>query len=159
LDEALQMVKEFTEKRSEINRAFGKRGGNSLAILEKGIVPDVVTDQTSAHDVLYGYIPQVFVEEAKEFCAKQIKPNTKNARWIRWRGTSKQCSNSKTRRDRFRLRQQSAPARQRQRRRKRFRLSGFCSRLHSPAFCEGKGPFRWVALSGDRKTFTKPTKR
>src|SRR5215211_2215586 len=66
LDEALELVKEFTAKKEAKSIALlGNAAEIHWRILEKGIVPDVVTDQTSAHDVLYGYIPQgLSVEEA-----------------------------------------------------------------------------------------------
>nr|HMS43658.1 urocanate hydratase [Pyrinomonadaceae bacterium] len=68
LDEALAMVKEFTEKREAKSIALlGNAADVHWQILEKGIIPDVVTDQTSAHDVLMGYIPQgLTIEEANE---------------------------------------------------------------------------------------------
>ena len=68
LDEALEMVKEFTEKGEAKSIALlGNAAEIHWQILEKGIVPDVVTDQTSAHDVLFGYIPQgLSIEEANE---------------------------------------------------------------------------------------------
>src|SRR5215210_3372727 len=68
LDEALEMVKEFTAKREAKSIALlGNAAKIHWQILEKSIVPDVVTDQTSAHDVLYGYIPEnLSIEQANE---------------------------------------------------------------------------------------------
>src|SRR5215218_3525 len=68
LDEALRLVNEFTTKKEAKSIALlGNAADVHWQLLEKGIVPDVVTDQTSAHDVLYGYIPQgLSVEEANE---------------------------------------------------------------------------------------------
>ncbi|MEO8074423.1 MAG: urocanate hydratase, partial [Acidobacteriota bacterium] len=68
LDEALEMVKGFTGKNEAKSIALLGNAADILwQILEKGILPDVVTDQTSAHDVLFGYIPQgLSIEEANE---------------------------------------------------------------------------------------------
>ncbi|MDQ3062297.1 MAG: urocanate hydratase, partial [Acidobacteriota bacterium] len=68
LEEALEMVKEFTDKKEAKSIALlGNAAEIHWQILEKNIIPDVVTDQTSAHDVLYGYIPQgLSIEQANE---------------------------------------------------------------------------------------------
>src|SRR5215218_5800548 len=67
LDEALEMVKEFTAgKEAKSIALLGNAADIHWQIIERGIIPDVVTDQTSAHDVLYGYIPVgLSVEDAK----------------------------------------------------------------------------------------------
>src|SRR5215204_1562353 len=68
LDEALRLVSEFTAKKEAKSIALlGNAADVHWQILEKGIIPDVVTDQTSAHDVLFGYIPQdLSIEQAAE---------------------------------------------------------------------------------------------
>jgi len=68
LDEALRLVEEFTAKKEAKSIALlGNAAEVHWQILERNILPDVVTDQTSAHDVLYGYIPQgLTIEQANE---------------------------------------------------------------------------------------------
>ncbi|MBA2605306.1 MAG: urocanate hydratase, partial [Acidobacteria bacterium] len=68
LDQALKLVKEFTDKKEAKSIALlGNAAEVHWQILDRNIIPDVVTDQTSAHDVLFGYIPVGFsIEEANE---------------------------------------------------------------------------------------------
>ncbi len=68
LDDALRLVKEFTDKKEAKSIALlGNAADVHWQILERNILPDVVTDQTSAHDVLFGYIPRgISIEQANE---------------------------------------------------------------------------------------------
>ena len=152
------MVKEFIEKREAKSIALlGNAAEVHWQILERGIIPDVVTDQTSAHDVLYGYIPLgLSLEEAERTSQNQTKPNTKNERWIRWRRTSKQCSNSNESGAIVfdygnNLRQRAIDNGVEN----AFDYPGFVPAYIRPLFCEGKGPFRWVALSGEKEDIYK----
>ena len=162
LDEALEMVKEFTDKKEAKSIALlGNAADVHWQILERGILPDVVTDQTSAHDVLFGYIPhRSFNRRSKR--TEKIKSNRIRKTRDGFDGATRRSNAriSKTRRNRFRLRQQSAPKSKRQRHRKRLRLSRLCSRLHSPS-CSAKAKDRSAGLRfpAKRKTSTKPTKR
>jgi urocanate hydratase len=128
--------------------------GNAAQILPelvtRGIVPDVVTDQTSAHDVLYGYIPAgMALEEADAL--RKFDPEAYKARamqsmadhvrallaWQKQGAVVFDYGNN--------LRQRAfdhgvSDA---------FSYPGFVPAYIRPLFCEGKGPFRWVALSGD----------
>ncbi len=157
LDEALQMVKEFTEKKEAKSIALlGNAAEVHWQILERNIIPDVVTDQTSAHDVLYGYIPEgLSVEEAKIF------RETNQAEY------EKRTMDSMSRHVRAMLEFQKRGAivfdygnNLRQRAKDNgvenaFDYPGFVPAYIRPLFCEGKGPFRWVALSGDAEDIYK----
>src|SRR5690606_38906681 len=69
IDEALKMALEAKDKKEALSIGLlGNAAEVHWQLLERGIIPDVVTDQTSAHDVLYGYIPVGYsVDEAAEF--------------------------------------------------------------------------------------------
>lgn len=157
LDEALQMVKEFTGKKEAKSIALlGNAAEVHWQLLERNIIPDVVTDQTSAHDVLYGYIPVgLSVEEAK------ILRESNQAEY------EKRAMNSMARHVEAMLEYQKRGAivfdygnNLRQRAKDNgvenaFDYPGFVPAYIRPLFCEGKGPFRWVALSGDREDIYK----
>ncbi len=157
LDEALLMVEEFTQKKEAKSIALlGNAAEVHWRILEKRIVPDVVTDQTSAHDVLYGYIPQGFsVEEAK------VLRETDQAEYER------RAMDSMARHVEAMLEFQKRGAtvfdygnNLRQRAKDNgienaFDYPGFVPAYIRPLFCEGKGPFRWVALSGEKEDIYK----
>ena len=125
-------------------------------LIDRGLVPDVVTDQTSAHDPLYGYIPSGFsihsaaelrqtnpVEyerEAMESMAKHVKAMLE---FKRWGSVVFDYGNN--------LRQRAYDNGVKE----AFDYPGFVPAYIRPLFCEGKGPFRWVALSGDKEDIYK----
>jgi urocanate hydratase len=157
LDEALQMVKEFVGKKEAKSIALlGNAAEVHWQILERNIVPDVVTDQTSAHDVLYGYIPiGLSVEEAKTL---------RETNQIEY---EKRAMDSMARHVEAMLEFQRRGAivfdygnnlRQRAKDngvKNAFDYPGFVPAYIRPLFCEGKGPFRWVALSGEKEDIYK----
>jgi urocanate hydratase len=157
LDEALQLVKEFTGKKEAKSIALlGNAAEVHWQLLEKNIIPDVVTDQTSAHDVLYGYIPVgLSVEEAK------ILRESNQVEY------EKRAMDSMARHVEAMLEYQKRGAivfdygnNLRQRAKDNgvenaFDYPGFVPAYIRPLFCAGKGPFRWVALSGDAEDIYK----
>jgi urocanate hydratase len=119
-------------------------------LLRRGVVPDVVTDQTSAHDVLYGYIPAgMSLEQAAELRERDQAEYERQAmasmarhvetmlEWQR-RGAVVFDYGNNLRQRAFDYGVKNA-----------FDYPGFVPAYIRPLFCEGKGPFRWVALSGD----------
>lgn len=120
-------------------------------LVERGIVPDTLTDQTSAHDELIGYFPEgLTVEEAKalrdanpdEYCDRSLNTMAEHV-LLMLDLQKKGCvvfdyGNN--------LRGQ---AHDKRRIEHAFDFPGFVPAYIRPLFCEGKGPFRWVALSGD----------
>jgi urocanate hydratase len=119
-------------------------------LLKRGIVPDVLTDQTSAHDLLNGYVPvglslpdalrlrqddpAEYVRRSRETAARHVRVMLDSKR--RGAVTFDYGNN---------LRAQAAEAGVSD----AFEIPGFIPEYIRPLFCEGKGPFRWVALSGD----------
>lgn len=119
-------------------------------MIERGVTPDVLTDQTSAHDPLDGYVPDgMSYEQALELrasdpkryeeesfrtmidhCKAMIELQSRGADTFDYgnnlRGHAKQAGFADA-----------------------FAFEGFVPKYIRPLFCEGKGPFRWVALSGD----------
>jgi len=122
------------------------------ALLQRGFVPDVVTDQTSAHDPLNGYVPAgLGMDDA--IALRRTNPNDYIAR--------ARASIAAHVRAMLTLQQRGAVAFDygnniRTEARDAgvtdaFAIPGFVPEYIRPLFCEGKGPFRWVALSGDER--------
>ncbi len=150
LDQALARIEEYKEAGKAISIGLIGNAAEVLPIMvEKGVIPDVVTDQTSAHDPL-DYVPLgLTIEQADKL--RQGDP-------IEYRRRSLQ---SMTVHVEAMLRMQQAGAvvfdygnniRQQafnQGVENAFDFPGFVPAYIRPLFCQGKGPFRWVALSGD----------
>jgi urocanate hydratase len=147
------MVKEFTDKKEAKSIALlGNAADVHWQILEKGILPDVVTDQTSAHDVLYGYIPQgLSVEEAAELRKSNQAEYEKRAMDSMARHVEAMLEFQRRGAIVFdygnNLRQRAKDNGVEN----AFDYPGFVPAYIRPLFCEGKGPFRWVALSGEKE--------
>ncbi|MEK7790267.1 MAG: urocanate hydratase [Deltaproteobacteria bacterium] len=160
----VDMKTDSFEEAIELAHSFQKKGeAKSIALLgnaaeiypkfvESNIVPDLVTDQTSAHDTLNGYIPKGLSvseaarlrrENAKEYIQRAVDSivihvqamldlQKKGAHVFDYgnniRGQAKLGGLKDA-----------------------FNFPGFVAAYIRPLFCEGKGPFRWVALSGDPK--------
>lgn len=157
LDDALALIKHHTERKEAISIALL---GNAAEILPElvrrakagGISPDLVTDQTSAHDLINGYLPKGWtvdqwkaaqkdaaqhpelVKQATLSCADHVQamldfhamgiPTVDYGNNIRQVAFDAGVKNA-------------------------FDFPGFVPAYIRPLFCDGKGPFRWVALSGD----------
>ena len=97
LEEAMTLVEEAKEQ--QIPRSVGLIGNAAEIYPElvmRGVIPDVVTDQTPAHDVSM-YVPAgVSLEEAARAAPIRSARNTRGARWLRWRRTSRPCWPSKS---------------------------------------------------------------
>jgi urocanate hydratase len=157
LDFALDLVRESVEKKEPKSVALlGNAAEVHWELLERGIIPDVVTDQTSAHDVLYGYIPVgLTVETSKALRGSDQVEYEKRAMDSMSRHVEAMLEFQKRGSVVFdygnNLRQRAkdngvANA---------FDYPGFVPAYIRPLFCEGKGPFRWVALSGDKDDIRK----
>jgi urocanate hydratase len=115
-----------------------------------GPVPDALTDQTSSHDLLNGYVPQgLSVEEATELRATNPEDYLRRARESVVRHVQAMISLREAGAVTFdygnNIRQQALEAGLED----AFAFPGFVPAFIRPLFCRGKGPFRWVALSGD----------
>lgn len=119
-------------------------------VYDKGILPDLVTDQTSAHDPLNGYVPHgMTLEEAVTLRSKDPKKYTElsyqtmgeHVRWMlafQSKGSHVFDYGNNLRAGAVKVGVTNA-----------FDFPGFVPAYIRPLFCEGSGPFRWVALSGD----------
>ena len=121
-------------------------------LIEKNVIPDLLTEQTSAHDPLFGYIPQeLSLEEAgrlrEENPEKYLqKSYSSMAKHVRAMLTLKdKGAHTFDYGNNLRARAKEAGVEN------AFDIPGFVPAYVRPLFCEGKGPFRWVALSGDPK--------
>jgi urocanate hydratase len=119
-------------------------------IVRRGIVPDLVTDQTSAHDALNGYVPAgLTLDEAIELRRKD--PQTYIRRAMESMAIHVQAMLELLKKGSFvfdygnNIRAQAFQAGVKE----AFKYPGFVPAYIRPLFCEGKGPFRWAALSGD----------
>jgi len=128
--------------------------GNCAEVLpemvRRGIVPDVLTDQTSAHDPLNGYIPAgLSLDEAAEL--RRTDPEEYVRRAIDSMGAHVEAMLALQRMGAVafdygnNIRTQATKAGVKN----AYDIPGFVPEYIRPLFCEGKGPFRWVALSGD----------
>jgi urocanate hydratase len=157
LDDALAIAREYVDKKEPKSIALhGNAAEVHWQLLERGIVPDVVTDQTSAHDVLYGYIPVgLDIEQAKElrerdqgrYEAQAMSSMAKHVEAMlefqkRGAVVFDYGNNLRQRAKDFGVDHA-------------FDYPGFVPAYIRPLFCVGKGPFRWVALSGDKEDIYK----
>ena len=128
-------------------------------MIERNIIPDLLTDQTSAHDPLIGYIPQeLSLEEAgrlrEENPEKYLqKSYSSMAKHVRAMLTLKdKGAHTFDYGNNLRARAKEAGVEN------AFDIPGFVPAYVRPLFCEGKGPFRWAALSGDPKDIAETDK-
>ncbi|MBP7865271.1 MAG: urocanate hydratase [Acidobacteria bacterium] len=151
LDEALAWIDAAKERREPLSVGLV---GNCAEVLpelvSRGVTPDVLTDQTSAHDPLNGYIPAGFsLEQAAELRAAD--PDEYIRRAVDSMGVHVQAMLEMMRRGAVtfdygnNIRAQALKAGVTD----AMGFPGFVPAYIRPLFCEGKGPFRWVALSGD----------
>ncbi len=163
LDDALAQIRDACAKRNPISVGLLGNAADILPLLvERGVRPDMVTDQTSAHDLIYGYLPAGWSVEqwrsaqadpsqhthliaaAKRSIAAHVKamlafhaegiPTFDYGNNIRQVAYDEGVANA-------------------------FDFPGFVPAYIRPLFCEGKGPFRWVALSGDPEDIRKTDRK
>ena len=150
LEEAMTLVEEAV--RQEIPRSIGLIGNAAQIYPElalRGVIPDVVTDQTPAHDVLM-YIPAgMSVAEADELREKDPAEYSRRSMQSMARHVEAMLDFQRAGAEVFdygnNLRQRAFDFGVKE----AFSFPGFVPAYIRPLFCEGKGPFRWVALSGD----------
>jgi urocanate hydratase len=151
LDEALALARDaVTRKQPKSIALVGNAADVLPEMLKRGLVPDVVTDQTSAHDVMHGYIPAgLTLKQAAQLRKKS--PKIYQRRAMESMATHVRCMLAWRKRGAVvfdygnNLRQRAYDHGVK----KAFDYPGFVPAYIRPLFCEGKGPFRWVALSGD----------
>ncbi len=151
LDEALNIILNAKEKKKAVSVGLVGNAADILPeILKRNIIPDVLTDQTSAHDTLNGYVPMgLSFEDAlklrKDNPDKYINLSREtivvhlNAMLeFQKRGSITFDYGNNIRGEALNNGVKNA-----------FDIPGFVPEFIRPLFCDGKGPFRWAALSGD----------
>ncbi|HXY15571.1 MAG TPA: urocanate hydratase [Terriglobales bacterium] len=151
LDEALRILKNAVRKKENISVGLV---GNCADIIpelaERGVVPDILTDQTSAHDPLNGYVPNgMSLEEAialrkrdpetyQQLSLDAIARHVEGMLRLQKMGSVTFDYGNNIRTFAFQRGVKNA-----------YDFPGFVPAYIRPLFCEGRGPFRWVALSGE----------
>ncbi|MBL8114626.1 MAG: urocanate hydratase [Acidobacteria bacterium] len=151
LDRAIDRALEARDAREAVSIGVLANAVDLLErLLERGIVPDLLTDQTSAHDELNGYVPHgIPYDEALRL--RSADPAAYKARSVASMGAHVRAMLALKERGAVtfdygnNLRAQAVTAGVSN----AFDIEGFVPRYIRPLFCEGKGPFRWAALSGD----------
>ena len=151
LDEALNLTLEAKKNKRPLSVGLVGNAGEILPrILEKNIIPDVLTDQTSAHDTLNGYVPMgMSFEEAVSLRGKNPSEYIKASKRtivkhvnamleLQKRGAITFDYGNNIRGEAMDNGVENA-----------FDIPGFVPEFIRPLFCDGKGPFRWAALSGN----------
>lgn len=151
LDDALMRARRYAQ--SGEAKSIALQGNMATVIhqmLDKNFLPDLLTDQTSAHDPLIGYIPEGYsIETAAEFRARDQKAylaktfasmakHVQGMLEMQKRGAITFDYGNNIRAQAFEAGVKDA-----------FNFPGFVPAYIRPLFCKGSGPFRWVALSGD----------
>jgi urocanate hydratase len=151
LNDALDKIDAWKRRGVARSIALEANAADALPeILRRGVIPDIVTDQTSAHDALNGYIPhgmslaeaatlrernpQHYIERSMQSMARHVEAML----GLRARGAVTFDYGNNIRAQAKRAGVKNA-----------FDIPGFVPEYVRPLFCEGKGPFRWAALSGD----------
>jgi len=150
LDEALKLALDAKEKEKPLSIALlGNAADIIPEFVKRGITPDVLTDQTSAHDELNGYVPhglayedalrlrkenpEDYIKRAYESMAVHVEAMLE----LQKRGARAFDYGNNIRGQAQKARVENA-----------FDIPGFVQEYIRPLFCYGKGPFRWAALSG-----------
>ena len=151
LDEALRILKESLRKKEAVSVGLvGNCAEVIPALAERGVVPDLLTDQTSAHDPLNGYIPaglsvaeaaelrrrdpECYLERSYDSIARHVEGMLRLQRL--GSVTFDYGNNIRT------MAYQHGVT-------EAYAFPGFVQAYVRPLFCQGRGPFRWVALSGE----------
>jgi urocanate hydratase len=157
LDEALQWLTDPGGKPTALSVGLVGNAADILPdLISRNVIPDIVTDQTSAHDPLNGYVPNGMSLEAalalrqnnsEQYVALSMAAMGKHVEAmldLKRRGAVVFDYGNNLRTNAKLAGVQDA-----------FEIPGFVPEYIRPLFCEGKGPFRWVALSGDPEDIRK----
>lgn len=151
IDEALNMILSAKENGEALSVGLLGNAGDILPeLLNRNFIPDVLTDQTSAHDMLYGYVPMgmtyeeavllrnsnsdEYIKKARQTVVAHVKAMLE----FQKRGSITFDYGNNIRGEAKDNGVENA-----------FDIPGFVPEYIRPLFCDGKGPFRWAALSGD----------
>ena len=151
LDEALRILKNSVRKKENVSVGLvGNCADVIPELAERGVVPDILTDQTSAHDPLNGYVPngmplaealelrkidpKAYEEKSLDSIARHVEGMLR----LQKMGSVTFDYGNNIRTFAFQRGVENA-----------YDFPGFVPAYIRPLFCEGRGPFRWVALSGE----------
>src|SRR6266403_3597839 len=160
LDEALKLIDQARKGRKSLSVGLVGNCADVLPeIVNRGVVPDVLTDQTSAHDALNGYVPHgmslddalalrrknpdEYIERAMQSMAVHVEAML---------ALQKKSAVTFDYGNNIRAQAKKAGIKN------AFDIPGFVLEYIRPLFCEGCGPFRWVALSGDQNDIARTDK-
>ena len=161
LDKALEWAQDAMNTKTPLS--IGLLGNAADLVPEfanQGIIPDIVTDQTSAHDELVGYLPNNFTfdeanalreSDSKKYIEESFRAMGEHVQGIlalKAKGAIAFDYGNNLRAQAMKAGVEDA-----------FDYPGFVQAYIRPLFCEGKGPFRWVALSGDPNDIYKTDKK
>lgn len=155
IDDALKRVEKARKEKKGLSIGLvGNAAEVHWELLKRGFAPDLVTDQTSAHDELNGYIPAgLSLEAAAQLRERDPKGYIKRSIESMGRHVEAMLEFQKRGAHVFdygnNIRAQAARAGVQVSADGVFLFPGFVPAYIRPQFCEGRGPFRWVALSGD----------
>ncbi len=167
LDDALALIRHHTERKEAVSIGLLGNAADILPELARraqagGPRPDLVTDQTSAHDLIHGYLPSGWTveqwraaqrdpaqharleDEARQSCARHVRAMLD----FHAMGVPAVDYGNNIRQVAFDAGETDA-----------FAFPGFVPAYIRPLFCDGKGPFRWVALSGDPEDIYKTDRK
>lgn len=153
LDEALKLAEDARQKGEALSIGLvGNAVDIHKAILDKGFKIDIITDQTSAHDPLNGYVPQGYsVEEAKKLRKEDPKRYVELSQASMAKHVELMLEFQKQGAVAFDYGNNIRQVAYNNGVKNAFDFPGFVPAYIRPLFCEGKGPFRFAALSGDPK--------
>ncbi|MGI9113431.1 MAG: urocanate hydratase [Chthoniobacterales bacterium] len=153
LDDALRLVDEARKTNRAVSVGLVGNCADVLPeIVRRNVVPDLLTDQTSAHDALNGYVPNrmslaqavaLRASDPEEYIRLSMEAMAEHVRAmldLQKRGAITFDYGNNIRTQAKKAGVENA-----------YDIPGFVPEYIRPLFCEGKGPFRWVALSGDRQ--------
>ncbi len=150
-DEAVKLVLEAKNSKQPLSVGLVGNAGEILPkFIEKNIIPDVLTDQTSAHDTLNGYIPMgLSLEDAVKLRKSNPKKYIELSKKTIVEHLSAMLELQKKGAIVFDYGNNIRGEAKENGVKNAFDIPGFVPEYIRPLFCDGKGPFRWAALSGD----------
>jgi urocanate hydratase len=151
LDEALRILKNAVRKKENVSVGLvGNCADVIPELADRGVVPDILTDQTSAHDPLNGYVPNgMTIDQAVELRKRDPKAYEEKSLNAIARHVEGMLRLQKMGAITFDYGNNIRTFAFQQGVKNAYDFPGFVPAYIRPLFCEGRGPFRWVALSGE----------
>src|SRR5260370_39474786 len=151
LDDALRILKNAVRKKEDVSvRLIGNCADVIPELSDRGVVPDILTDQTSAHDPLNGYVPNgMTFEAALELRQRDPQPYQERSLDAMARHVEGMLRLQKMGSVTFDYGNNIRTFAFQRGVKNAYDFPGFVPEYIPPLFCEGRGPFRWAALSGE----------